>query len=77
MRLAALGVRMHRTGAWVGSCGVQDYTLRSWLALACFIDDWQLPVDKNHIENQIRPIAVGRNNWRFADSLRTGNAQLL
>ena len=32
----------------------------------------KLPIDNNHIENQIRPIAVGRNNWLFAGSLRAG-----
>lgn len=34
--------------------------------------DGQLPVDNNWIENQIRPIAIGRNNWLFAGSLRAG-----
>ncbi len=29
-------------------------------------------MDNNHIENQIRPIAIGRNNWLFAGSLRAG-----
>lgn len=32
----------------------------------------QLPVDNNWIENQIRPIALGRANWLFAGSLRAG-----
>jgi transposase len=36
------------------------------------VDDGQLPVDNNWIENQIRPIAIGRNNWLFAGSLRAG-----
>jgi len=49
-----------------------DYSLRRWGALTRFVDDGQLPVDNNHIENQIRPIAVGRNNWLFAGSLRAG-----
>lgn len=29
-------------------------------------------MDKNWIENQIRPIAIGRNHWLFAGSLRAG-----
>lgn len=49
-----------------------DYSLRRWVALTRFIDDGQLPVDNNHVENQIRPIAIGRNNWLFAGSLRSG-----
>ena len=49
-----------------------DYSLRRWGALMRFRNDGQLPVDNNHIENQIRPIAIGRNNWLFAGSLRAG-----
>ena len=49
-----------------------DYSLRRWGALTRFVDDGRLPVDNNHIENQIRPIAIGRNNWLFAGSLRAG-----
>ncbi len=49
-----------------------DYSLRRWEALTRFVDDGQLPVDNNWIENQIRPIAIGRNNWLFAGSRRAG-----
>jgi transposase len=49
-----------------------DYSLKRWGALTRFIDDGRLPVDNNWIENQIRPIAIGRSNWLFAGSLRAG-----
>jgi transposase len=49
-----------------------DYSLKRWTALSRFLDDGQLPIDNNWIENQIRPIAIGRNNWLFAGSLRAG-----
>ena len=49
-----------------------DYSLKRWGALTQFLDDGQLPIDNNWIENQIRPIAIGRNNWLFAGSLRAG-----
>jgi transposase len=49
-----------------------DYSLKRWAALNRFMDDGQLPVDNNWIENQIRPVAIGRNNWLFAGSLRAG-----
>ena len=49
-----------------------DYSIRRWAALTRFTTNGQLPVDNNWIENQIRPIAVGRNNWLFAGSLRAG-----
>jgi transposase len=49
-----------------------DYSLKRWRALVRFIDDGELPIDNNWVENQIRPIAIGRNNWLFAGSLRAG-----
>jgi transposase len=49
-----------------------DYSLKRWTALTQFLDNGQLPIDNNWIENQIRPIAIGRNNWMFAGSLRAG-----
>ena len=49
-----------------------DYSLKRWAALTRFLDNGQLPIDNNWIENQIRPIAIGRNNWLFAGSLRAG-----
>jgi transposase len=49
-----------------------DYSLKRWTALTRFIDDGDLPIDNNWVENQIRPIALGRNNWLFAGSLRAG-----
>lgn len=49
-----------------------DYSLKRWTALTRFLGDGQLPIDNNWIENQIRPIAIGRNNWLFAGSLRAG-----
>jgi hypothetical protein len=49
-----------------------DYSLKRWTALTRYLDDGTLPPDNNQVENQIRPIAVGRNNWLFAGSLRAG-----
>ncbi|MDX3933814.1 MAG: IS66 family transposase [Stenotrophomonas sp.] len=49
-----------------------DYSLKRWGALTRYLDDGLLPIDNNRIEQQIRPIAVGRNNWLFAGSLRAG-----
>jgi len=49
-----------------------DYSFKRWPALVRFIDDGELPIDNNWVENQIRPIAIGRNNWLFAGSLRAG-----
>lgn len=49
-----------------------DYSLTRWVALTRYLDDGDLPADNNWVENQIRPIAIGRNNWLFAGSLRAG-----
>ena len=49
-----------------------DYSIGRWTALVRYIDDGDLPADNNWVENQIRPIAIGRNNWLFAGSLRAG-----
>jgi len=49
-----------------------DYSLKRWVTLTRYLDDGQLPIDNNRIENQIRPIAIGRKNWLFAGSLRAG-----
>lgn len=49
-----------------------DYSLKRWVALTRYLDDGRLPIDNNWIENQIRPIALGRKNWMFAGSQRAG-----
>jgi transposase len=49
-----------------------DYSLNRWVLLTRFVGDAHLPVDNNWVENQIRPIAIGRSNWLFAGSLRAG-----
>jgi transposase len=49
-----------------------DYSLKRWAALTHYLNDARVPIDNNWIENQIRPIALGRKNWLFAGSLRAG-----
>ncbi len=49
-----------------------DYSLRRWAALSRYLDDGAVPIDNNWAENQIRPWALGRKNWLFAGSLRSG-----
>ena len=41
-------------------------------ALTRYLDDGDMPIDNNWVENRIRPIALGRQNWLFAGSLRAG-----
>jgi transposase len=49
-----------------------DYSLGRWEALTRYLEDGAVPIDNNWVENQIRPIALGRANWLFAGSLRAG-----
>lgn len=49
-----------------------DYSLKRWAALSRYLDDEAVPIDNNWCENQIRPWALGRKNWLFAGSLRSG-----
>jgi len=49
-----------------------DYSLKRWIALTRYLDDGAVPIDNNWCENQIRPWALGRSNWLFAGSLRSG-----
>ena len=48
-----------------------DATTR-WAALILYLEDGDLPIDNNHLENRIRPIALGRGNWLFIGSERAG-----
>ena len=48
-----------------------DYSLIRWAALSRYLNDGTVPIDNNHIEQQIRPWDLGRKNWLFAGSLRS------
>lgn len=47
---------------------VLQYALSQWDALVLFVKNPDLKLDNNLIENQMRPIALGRKNWLFAGS---------
>ena len=49
-----------------------NYSLKRWQALCRYLNDGNLPIDNNWLENQMRPWALGRKNWLFAGSLRSG-----
>ncbi|RMM72196.1 Transposase component [Pseudomonas syringae pv. maculicola] len=49
-----------------------DYSLKRWAALSRYLEDGAVPIDNNWAENQIRPWALGRKNWLFAGSRRSG-----
>ena len=67
-----LTLQRHRVPDGSATAKAIDYSLNRWAALTRYLDDGDLPADNNWVENQIRPIAIGRNNWLFAGSLRAG-----
>jgi transposase len=49
-----------------------DYSLNHWAALTASLNDGRVPIDNNHIENLMRPWAMGRKAWLFAGSELAG-----
>ena len=49
-----------------GIAAALDYSLKRWIALGRFLDDGAVSVDNNHIENLVRPWALGRNKANSA-----------
>ena len=45
-----------------------EYSLKRWQDLGRYILNGELEIDNNLIENQIRPVALGRKNYLFAGS---------
>lgn len=42
-----------------------QYALARWPTLLRYLDDGRLAIDTNHLERQMRPLALGRANWLF------------
>jgi hypothetical protein len=55
-----------------GIAAAIDYSLRRWTALGRFLHDGDVVIDNNHIENLMRPWAMGRKAWLFAGSELAG-----
>jgi len=50
------------------------YLITQWPKLARYVEDPRLAIDTNLAENAIRPFALGRRNWLFADTLKGAKA---
>ena len=48
------------------------YAQNQWSTLMALFQDGRLLIDNNHIENKIRPLALGRKNYLFAGSHEAG-----
>jgi transposase len=51
-----------------------QYTLNQWVYLVGYLDDGRLNISNALAENAVRPFAVGRRNWLFADTSRGARA---
>jgi transposase len=67
-------LRLERTRVPDGSAiaGAIDYSLNAWAALTANLNDGNVQIDNNHIENLMRPWAMGRKAWLFAGSELAG-----
>jgi len=54
------------------TAGAIDYTLNHWAALTRHLEDGAVAIDNNHLEQQIKPWAMGRKAWLFAGSELAG-----
>ncbi|MEO5685877.1 MAG: IS66 family transposase [Burkholderiaceae bacterium] len=55
-----------------GIAGAIDYSLNRWTPLGHFLDDGNVSCHNNHLENLMRPWAMGRKAWLFAGSELAG-----
>lgn len=55
-----------------GIAGAIDYSLSRWEALSRFLLDGEVSCQNNHLENLLRPWAMGRKAWLFAGSELAG-----
>lgn len=69
--LEIVGVEVPPSGA---TGRAVSHALSIWEYLTVYLDDGHLLMDNNPAENAIRPVAVGRKNWLFSDSVEGAEA---
>lgn len=50
------------------------YPLNRWQAMIRYCDDGRLEISNNLVENALRGVALGRRNWMFFGSMKSGEA---
>ena len=53
------------------------YLLKQWPKLIRYTEDGKVAIDTNLAENAIRPFALGRRNWLFADTVSGAKASAM
>lgn len=69
-----LGANQHRLPKDSLTYEAIRYALNQWPTLTGYCDDGRLHISNALAENAIRPFAVGRRNWLFADTVRGAKA---
>lgn len=76
--LASIFSRTRRMRAGFSDAGLMAkalaYVRNQRKELRQFLREGLAPIDNNACERAIRPVAIGRNNWLFAGSMRGGRA---
>ena len=54
-----------------------EYTLNQWPKLIRYCEDGELRISNILAENAIRPLAIGRRNWLFADTPKGAQASAM
>ncbi len=66
-------LQLERTRVAGGAIGQAiDYSLNHWQALTRHLTDGAIPIDNNHLEQQIKPWKLGAKNWLFVGSELAG-----
>ena len=50
------------------------YALNQWEVFTRFLEDGRLPLSNNAAERDMRPVAMGRRNFFYVGSVRSGEA---
>jgi transposase len=53
------------------------YLIMQWPKLVRYVEDPRIAIDTNLAENAIRPFALGRRNWLFADTVKGAKASAM
>jgi transposase len=57
--------------------GAMTYLANQWDTLVVFLREGRAALSNNHMENHIRPFAIGRKNWMFSDTVAGADASAL
>lgn len=69
--------RTHRFLPKSGAGEAINYTLNLWNQLEVYLTDGRIDIDNNHVENAIRPTAVGKKNWLFIGAEQAGQSSAI